>query len=292
MVADNKGWIKLHRSITECFLWNDKPYDKARAWIDILLMVRHSDKKMLVDGKLMEIKTGSYLISRGKLAERWGWGIKKVDSYLKLLEDEGMIAIQGTTKGIALTVVKYSDFQFGGTAEDTAEGTAQGTAQGIAQGIAEGIAEGIAQGTQNKNVKKEKNVKNEKKYSSEVSQVLERWNALTEYGVKAVSRLAVGTERYKMLLARIDQYGLEDVLSAIDRIKQSDFLQGRTSKWSITFDWFVKPNNFPKVLEGNYDNSNVSAFGYKESTTAKQIDDMEKFFLRELHEKSMANGGD
>ena len=22
----------------------------------------------------------------------------------------------------------------------------------------------------------------------------------------------------------------------------------------ITFDWFVLPNNFPKVLEGNYDN--------------------------------------
>ncbi len=23
--------------------------------------------------------------------------------------------------------------------------------------------------------------------------------------------------------------------------------------WVITFDWFVLPNNFPKVLEGNYD---------------------------------------
>ena len=22
--------------------------------------------------------------------------------------------------------------------------------------------------------------------------------------------------------------------------------------WIITFDWFVKPSNFPKVLEGNY----------------------------------------
>ena len=23
--------------------------------------------------------------------------------------------------------------------------------------------------------------------------------------------------------------------------------------WVITFDWFIKPNNFIKVLEGNYD---------------------------------------
>ena len=31
-------------------------------------------------------------------------------------------------------------------------------------------------------------------------------------------------------------------------------LQGKNSRgWTITFDWFVNPTNFQKVLEGNYD---------------------------------------
>ena len=43
-------------------------------------------------------------------------------------------------------------------------------------------------------------------------------------------------------------------MQAIDNIKNSDYLQGKVNDWKITFDWFVKPNNFPKVLEGNYNN--------------------------------------
>ncbi|MBQ7644355.1 MAG: hypothetical protein IJS84_04960, partial [Spirochaetales bacterium] len=36
-------------------------------------------------------------------------------------------------------------------------------------------------------------------------------------------------------------------------IARSSFLIGQNkTSWMVTFDWFVKPNNFPKVLEGNY----------------------------------------
>ena len=54
-----------------------------------------------------------------------------------------------------------------------------------------------------------------------------------------------------MLVARIKEYGIDDVLKAIDNEATSDFLQG--SKGFIAdFEWFVRPNNFPKVLEGKY----------------------------------------
>lgn len=78
---------------------------------------------------------------------------------------------------------------------------------------------------------------------------------MENYGIKRVSKISTGSKRYKNLNARIKQYCLDDVLDAIDKIKASDFLQGKNSRgWVITFDWFVLPNNFPKVLEGNYDN--------------------------------------
>lgn len=99
-------------------------------------------------------------------------------------------------------------------------------------------------------------VSNDTVCRTDVQRVVERWNGLERCGIKAVSRVNSGTKRYDSLIARINQYGIDDVMGAIDRIRQSDFLQGRNKNgWVITFDWFVLPNNFIKVMEGNYDNS-------------------------------------
>ena len=89
-----------------------------------------------------------------------------------------------------------------------------------------------------------------------VRQCVEAWNSLSEYGIKTISRLSSSSQRYQRLSARIKEYGLPSVLSAIEKVKGSSFLQGKSSgkkAWVITFDWFVLPNNFPKVLDGNYD---------------------------------------
>jgi len=93
---------------------------------------------------------------------------------------------------------------------------------------------------------------------TDVRRALDEWNQLVEVGVKPVSRLNNDTNRYKMLLARIREYGIDEVLKAIQKIRCSKFLRGGSaSGWTIDFDWFVRPNNFPKVLEGKYDDSDV-----------------------------------
>lgn len=264
-----KGWIKVHRSITECFIWTDKPFDKARAWIDLLLLVCHKDKKILIDGKPFTVSRGSYLISRGKLAERWGWSLKKLDNYLRVLESEEMVTTFSTKKGIVITIVNYDKFQVQGTTEDTVEDTTKDTVEDIPEEIAEDTAE-------DRQKKELKNVKNDKNnnISLSVSQIVTEWNTLTQYGIKPVSRLSAGTKRYDSLTARIKQYGLTDVLNAIDNIRHSDFLQGKVNgnrQWVITFDWFVLPNNFPKVLEGQYNNS-VSNNSAKQVSNDSQLE--------------------
>lgn len=98
-------------------------------------------------------------------------------------------------------------------------------------------------------------VSNETVCQTDVRRIVEAWNELQQYGIAPVSKLSPDTKRYKSLIARMKQYKTENVLLAIDRIKHSDFLQGKNkSGWWITFDWFVLPNNFHKVFEGNYDN--------------------------------------
>lgn len=86
--------------------------------------------------------------------------------------------------------------------------------------------------------------------SDERQKVIDEWNDL---GISPVSRLTSGTKRYTMLNARLKEYGLDAVLQAINNVRISSFLRGQNKDgWTICFDWFVKPNNFIKVLEGNY----------------------------------------
>ena len=85
-------WVKIHRKIQDSFLWSDKPYDRARAWIDLLLSAMYKDKKVMIDGKVVIIKKGSFVTSVVKLSEKWGWSRKKVNSFLKVLENEQMVS--------------------------------------------------------------------------------------------------------------------------------------------------------------------------------------------------------
>ena len=103
-------------------------------------------------------------------------------------------------------------------------------------------------------------VSNDTVRQTDVQRCVNEWNSLAEYGIKQISRMAAGTQRYQRLVARIKQYGIDDVLKAIAKIRASSFLQGRSGskrQWVITFDWFVCPNNFPKVLDGNYDDAEM-----------------------------------
>lgn len=102
--------------------------------------------------------------------------------------------------------------------------------------------------------------KNTSKKPSDIDKVVESWNELSAKGLNRVTKINPTTNRGKMLKARLKEYSLDDVLKAIDNVKQSDFLLGNNNRgWMITFDWFVKPNNFVKVLEGNYNNSKPTA---------------------------------
>lgn len=86
--------------------------------------------------------------------------------------------------------------------------------------------------------------------STKVQPVIDRWNSLNLQKLVCIKE---GTNRYKLLNARIKDYGMDSILTAIDMVGKSSFLKGNNTKgWTITFDWLIKPNNFIKVLEGNY----------------------------------------
>ena len=60
-------------------------------------------------------------------------------------------------------------------------------------------------------------------------------------------------KRLEMLRARCREFGKGAVVQMIQNAARSLFLNGRGKRgWRASIDWLLKPNNFPKVLEGIY----------------------------------------
>lgn len=104
------GFIKVYRSLFENKLWSDKPFARGQAWIDLLQLANFADTETFIKGKCVVVKRGQLLRSIDSLADRWGWGTRKVRSFLKLLENEKMVTTEGTPNGTLVTIEKYETY--------------------------------------------------------------------------------------------------------------------------------------------------------------------------------------
>jgi len=85
-----------------------------------------------------------------------------------------------------------------------------------------------------------------------ISDIIAKWNTFAqEQGLAKVDFIRPGTTRYQKLKARLKEkeFDFDAILKEIER---SDFLKGASSNWRVSFDWIICPNNYPKVLEGQY----------------------------------------
>lgn len=78
---------------------------------------------------------------------------------------------------------------------------------------------------------------------------------------------SIERQRAQAVSARCREYGKEAVRDVIRKAVMSDFLNGKNDRaWVASFDWLMKPNNFAKVLEGNYDNGSARPTLKKDNT--------------------------
>ena len=78
--------------------------------------------------------------------------------------------------------------------------------------------------------------------------------------------ISIDKARKATVKARLKEYSFEDIITVFKKVEQSDFLTGRISAdkqrpFKASFDWIMKPSNFIKILEGNYDNRQQTGFG-------------------------------
>lgn len=66
---------------------------------------------------------------------------------------------------------------------------------------------------------------------------------------------AVGEKRTAKINGLLKAYDKNTIQAVFLSAHKSDFLNGKNDRgWTATFDWIIVPDNFRKVMEGNYDN--------------------------------------
>ena len=106
------GWIKLHRSILDHWLYTEhRPMTRREAWETILFTVNVEPAMVLVKGQLYECGRGQSLLSLNSWAEKFVWSVQQVRTFFKLLQLDEMIELEGLQYTTRLTVCNYGRYQ-------------------------------------------------------------------------------------------------------------------------------------------------------------------------------------
>lgn len=261
------GYIKIYRDILEWEWWSD--INTYRLFTYMLLKANWQDSKF----RGINIPKGSFVSTLDKLSRETSLTINEVRTAIKHLQSTNEITNKSHGKYTVFTINNYCLYQDDNKqiTEKTQEENKEVTNR--SQPV-NNLLTTIKEYKEDKEEKKDNiTVSLDTVRPTDVRLIADTWNGLKTYGIKPISKINNGTKRYTQLTARIRQYGTETVLTAIDKIKDSSFLQGKNKKgWMITFDWFILPTNFPKVLEGNYDNSiTANNIGKKSSNQFDQM---------------------
>lgn len=114
---EDNGYVLIHRKLmNDTMLWtNGEPFSKGQAWIDLIMLIQHSNYK--------GTQRGSYSTSQMWLARRWGWTRGKVQRFLEQLIEQGNVTTNSTTHGTTVTLVNYEKYQSGRATNSTTNDT-------------------------------------------------------------------------------------------------------------------------------------------------------------------------
>ena len=115
------GYISLHRQILDNSLWQDKPFSRGQAWVDLLLMASYTDHSFWVRGIEVKVCEGQIAMSEITMSKRWGWSRDKVRRFLSCLENAGSIRQQKSHVTSLITVENWGRYQGGDTTNKTTD---------------------------------------------------------------------------------------------------------------------------------------------------------------------------
>lgn len=224
----SSGWIKLHRKMLDWEWYDD--VNTTRVFLHLLLVANHKDNKW----RGMEIKRGQRLTSLSSLASETNLSIKNIRTSIKRLKATREVASQSTAQHTVFTVINYDLYQEGAN-EVASEGQGKGK-----------------QRASNKNDKTEKNKDICQQIADEYNLKLEELGKVKVLSDKRKAHIKASVKQFKNSDHEFEK--LETWSRLFDYVSGSDFLMGRNSEWSASFDFIINKSNLLKIVEGQYAN--------------------------------------
>ncbi len=108
-----KGWISVYRKILDSPLWIQGTPTQKLLMVVLVMLASRSSRKVIFDGKEIELCRGQLVTSIDKLVEILGKGtsIQNVRTALGNLKRYGFLTDKVTKRGRVLNVLNYSIYQ-------------------------------------------------------------------------------------------------------------------------------------------------------------------------------------
>lgn len=235
-------------------------FSRTMAWIDLQLIAEE----------------GIVQTSYRALAARWKWSKSATERYIARLVKKGVIGTPGGTKArhspLSISIIYADEWDksgtLGGTAKEKAplfppcpppslSPTPPHTTTPYNPPIIPKEKGYVAEG---QNCLFDDAPVPSKKDSNHLTaaRFVELWNEGCGQASKILKLTAARTTKINL---RIKEFGNtkeeqeKTLKNLLDKIRNSNFLQGFDGKWKISLDWLIaNDKNWLKVMEGNYDN--------------------------------------
>lgn len=118
MIEERESWFKIYRKVFNHWLFkNHKKKSPFEAWLLIIASANFEDGKEMIKGQLIECKRGQCIYSIRTWSEKFGWSLKQTRTFLKNLENDKMIVLEGLRYTTRLSVCNYDSYQGKGQTE-------------------------------------------------------------------------------------------------------------------------------------------------------------------------------
>lgn len=114
------GSVTLVKALAQHDLWLAEPFNRAQAWVDLLLLANDQPRTIRLAGQPIQLERGQLGWSHVSLADRWRWSRPKVIGFLQELAERGMVKLAPNNRTTVITIANYGTYNRPLAAELTA----------------------------------------------------------------------------------------------------------------------------------------------------------------------------
>lgn len=242
----------MHRGWQDNPVFRNEEHSRRDAFVWLIEQAAYKPTRVHAGSGAISLNRGQLSHSLRFMAKAWQWDEAKVRRFIASLVREGIIDAVADAGQTVITICNYETYQSLGPSPDAAgdaDATQQRRSDDAKKNEVNEVMKEVIEATPQLRTP-----------AQPVTEAFAIWNEnAASVGWPTITKHTAS--RQAAMRARLRDDGLDGWKAGIARARASPFLtNGPPPSW-FTFDFIVKPGNFAKVIEGNYDGNGRSVSG-------------------------------